>query len=66
MLICITALLAACADNPSTAGDPGAEQRSPRCAHDETLTCIEKMGKIQSCACTTRDDLRKIVEPDRH
>ncbi|NCF24583.1 MAG: hypothetical protein GWP60_08600 [Gammaproteobacteria bacterium] len=66
MMICVTGLLAACADNPSAVRDAGAEQRSLRCAHDETLTCIEKMGKTQSCTCTTREDLRKIVEPERH
>jgi len=36
------------------------------CAHDETLSCEEKIGKVTNCSCSSRDDLREILEPDAH
>ena len=64
-LLCATALISACADKPSAVGDPGAEQHTLRCASHETLLCIEKQGKTVRCTCSSRDDLRKILEPDK-
>jgi hypothetical protein len=58
-------MLAACADNPSATWVPGEEQRAIRCADDETLACVEKLGKVVSCSCSTRDELRRILEPER-
>ena len=62
----LIAILAACADNPSAIRDPGEEKRALRCAAHETLSCIEKMGKVVSCRCSSRDDLRQILEPDKY
>jgi hypothetical protein len=62
----LLAILAACADNPSAIRDPGAEQRALKCASHETLSCVEKMGKVVSCTCSSRDDLRRILEPEKH
>ena len=62
----LLAILAACADNPSAIRDPGEEQRAMRCASHETLSCVEKMGKTVRCTCSSRDDLRRILEPDKH
>jgi starvation-inducible outer membrane lipoprotein len=62
----LLAILAACAENPSAIRDPGEEQRAIRCASHETLSCIEKMGKVVNCRCSSRDDLREILEPDEH
>jgi len=64
-MLCITGLVAACADNPSAIRDPGEEQRALRCANDETLSCVKKMGKVVSCSCSSREDLRRILEPDK-
>ena len=65
VMLCITGLVAACADNPSAIRDPGEEQRALRCASHETLSCTEKLGKVVSCTCSSRDDLRRILEPDK-
>jgi len=65
MMLCVSGLVAGCADNPSAIRDPGEEQRALRCANHETLSCVEKMGKIVSCSCSSRDDLRRILEPDK-
>ena len=59
-------MLSACADNPSAIRDPGEERRALRCADHETLSCIEKMGKVVRCSCSSRDDLRRILEPEKH
>jgi hypothetical protein len=59
-------LVAGCADDPSTLRDPGAEQRSLQCGGDATLACFEKLGKTVSCSCSSRDELRRILEPERH
>jgi hypothetical protein len=61
-----SALVTACADNPSAIRDPGEERRALRCASHETLSCVEKMGKVISCTCSSRDDLRQILEPEKH
>ncbi len=67
MLFCIAGLLAACADNPPSAiRDPGEEKRALQCGPDETLSCVERMGKVVSCRCYNRDDLRRILEPEKH
>ena len=66
LLFCITGLLAGCADNPSAIRDPGEEKRALQCGPGETLSCVEKMGKVVSCRCSNRDDLRRILEPDKH
>ena len=60
------AILAACADNPSAIRDPGEGQRALNCASHETLSCVEKMGKTVRCTCSSRDDLREILEPGKH
>ena len=65
-LAALLAILTACADSPSAIRDPGEEKRALRCAAHETLSCIEKMGKVVSCRCSSRDDLREILEPDKH
>ena len=65
-MLCIAGLVTACADNPSAIRDPGEEQRALRCASHETLSCTEKMGKVVSCTCSSRDDLRRILEPEKH
>ena len=65
VLLCITTLLAACADNPSAIRDPVEDQQALRCASDKTLACIEKMGKVVSCTSSSRDDLRRILEPEQ-
>lgn len=65
-LAALLAILTACADSPSAIRDPGEEKRALRCAAHETLSCIEKMGKVVSCRCASRDDLREILEPDKH
>ena len=65
-LAALLAILTACADSPSAIRDPGEEKRALRCAAHETLSCIEKMGKVVSCRCSSRDDLRQILEPDKH
>jgi len=59
-------LIAACADNPSAIRDPGEDQRALDCASHETLSCVEKMGKTVRCTCSSRDDLREILEPGKH
>jgi hypothetical protein len=56
-------LLAACASDPAAIRDPGIDKRTIQCAHDETLSCVEKLGKTVSCTCSSRDDLREILEP---
>jgi len=58
-------LAAGCADDPSTLREPGAEQRSLQCGRDETLSCFEKLGRTVSCSCSSRDELRRILEPER-
>jgi len=59
--------LAGCAQDPYAVRDPGVEKSALQCAHDEALSCAAKMGKIASCSCSNRDDLREILEPDtRH
>jgi hypothetical protein len=62
----LVAALGACAENSSAIRDPGEEKRALTCAHDETLSCVEKMGKVVSCTCSSRDDLRRILEPEKH
>ena len=59
-------LAAGCADDASTMREPGVVEQAPRCANDETLSCIEKMGKTVSCSCSSRDELRRILEPGRN
>jgi len=59
-------ILAACANDPAAVRDPGEEKRALRCASHETLSCVEKMGKVVSCTCSSRDDLRRILEPEKH
>ena len=65
-MIAMIAVPVACADNPSAGRGPGEEQRALQCAPDETLTCVEKQGQTERCACSNRDDLRRILEPDKH
>ena len=45
---------------------PGAYERAPQCPPDETWSCVEKLGKTVSCSCSSRDELRRILEPERH
>ena len=52
--------------DPTEIRDPGIEKRAIQCAHDETLSCTEKMGKTVRCTCSSRDDLREILEPEIH
>jgi hypothetical protein len=59
-------LAAGCADDPSTLRDPGAEHRALQCGGDATLACFEKLGRTVSCSCSNRDELRRILEPERH
>ena len=66
LLAGFTALVAACAENPSAIRDSGAEQRALKCANHETLSCVEMMGKTVRCTCSSRDDLREILEPEKH
>jgi len=65
-MLCAAVLVSACAANPSAIRDPGEEKRALRCASQETLSCVEKMGKVVSCTCSSRDDLRRILEPGKH
>ena len=58
-------LVSACASDPAEIRDPEIEERELRCAHDETLSCVEKMGKTVNCTCSSRDDLRDILEPNQ-
>ena len=57
--------LAACASETAEIREPGAEKSELKCAHDETLSCVEKVGKRVSCTCSSRDDLREILEPNQ-
>lgn len=66
LLLFVAAVLTACVSDPTEIRDPGIEKRALRCAHDETLTCTEKMGKTVECTCSNRDDLREILEPELH
>ena len=67
LLLLISAVsLTACVSDPTEIRDPGIEKRAIQCAHDETLSCTEKMGKTVSCTCSSRDDLREILEPEMH
>ena len=62
----LMALASGCADDASAIRDPGVAMQTPQCPHDETLSCIEKMGKTVSCTCSNRDELRRIMEPGRN
>jgi len=64
-LALLGSVFAGCADNSPAIRDTGEEQRSLQCAADETLSCVEKLGKTQRCVCSSRDDLRRILEPDK-
>jgi hypothetical protein len=66
VLICITGLVAACAGDAPAIRDPGAYERAPQCPPDETWSCFEKLGQTVSCTCSSRDELRRILEPERH
>ncbi|MDH3864230.1 MAG: hypothetical protein OEV10_09720 [Gammaproteobacteria bacterium] len=66
VLLGITGLIAACANDPAEIGDPRTNQQASYCADNQTLSCVEKLGKTVSCTCSSRDDLRRILEPDRH
>ena len=65
-LLFTAVMLASCVSDPTEIRDPGIEKRAIQCAHDETLSCIEKMGKTVTCMCSNRDDLREIFEPEIH
>ena len=58
-------LLSACASEPTDTSHTEIDKSAIRCAHDETLSCVEKMGKTVSCTCSSREDLRDILEPNK-
>jgi hypothetical protein len=62
----LLAIIAACAENPSAIRDADEKKSALRCAGHETLSCIEKLGKTVRCSCSSRDDLREIMEPEKH
>ena len=66
-LLAAAAILSAtaCAGDPAEVREPRVEKSELKCAHDETLSCVEKVGKTVSCTCSSREDLRDILEPNQ-
>jgi hypothetical protein len=58
--------LVACAGDAAAIRGAGSYEHTPQCPPDETWSCIEKLGKTVSCSCSSRDELRRILEPERH
>ena len=55
-----TALLSACAT--PTDRDLLYAKEPARCQHGGTLTCIEELGRVTSCSCTSDEGLRELFD----
>jgi len=65
---CVIALLLVLAGGSATK-DPyllSDNQTRPPCPSDLTYSCVEYLGKKMRCFCASRDELRGILEPDKH
>jgi len=56
----LTALLGACAT--PTDRDLLYAKEPALCQHGGTLTCIEKIGQVTTCSCTSEEGLREIFD----
>jgi len=61
-LLPVLLAVAGCASGPPPM--PAATAQASPCPHDLTPACYEYIGKTKRCFCSSRDGLKRILEPD--
>lgn len=60
----ISAILAGCATHDSRLAADNAT--APACPDDLTFSCVSYTGKKLHCACISREEMERILEPTKY